>query len=173
MSLIDITFYILALTTFFAGVAVIAIPNPVYSALCLAITMIGVAGLFFTLEAYFIAGVQLIVYAGAVVIMFVMVLMLFDLKHEKKAFSKGLFSMILKIGSSAVVLASIFSAIYLTISAKPRLEEVNTDAIVAAKGLALQLFTKNVFAFEVIGILLLVVLVGAIALAKGKGGTHA
>ena len=53
------------------------------------------------------------------------------------------------------------------------LTQIDTAAMIATKGLALKLFTKYVFAFEVIGILLLVVLIGAVAIAKGKGGTHA
>ncbi|MCB0393888.1 MAG: NADH-quinone oxidoreductase subunit J [Bdellovibrionales bacterium] len=173
MHLIDAVFYSLAILTLVSAVAVISVPNPIYSSLFLAMTMLGIAGLFFTLEAYFIAAVQLVVYAGAVVILFVMVVMLFDLRGEKRAFSKGLFSNILKLGSAGVVLAMIFSSIYLTVASKPELKEINTNAIVASKALAIDLFTKHVFAFEVIGVLLLVVLIGAMALAKGKGGTHA
>jgi NADH-quinone oxidoreductase subunit J len=71
-------FWFLALITVFSGLIVVTVANPIYSALALVMTMVGIAALFVTLGAYFVAGVQLIVYAGAVMVLFVMVLMLFD-----------------------------------------------------------------------------------------------
>ena len=165
-------YFLLAFVTFASALAVVLLPNPLYCALALAICMLGMAGLFFTLEAYFIAGVQVIIYAGAVVVMFVMILMIFNLQEEKRAFVRGLFSNVLKISGTSLLLAAIIGAIFATIPQTP-LTEINTATMIAAKGLAVQLFTKYVFVFEAIGVLLLVVLVGAIALAKGKGGTHA
>ena len=172
MDLLQLTYFLLAFVTLASAMTVVIVPNPVFSALSLAVCMLGIAGLFFTLEAYFIAGVQLIIYAGAVVVMFVMILMIFDLKDEKKAFVRGNFTGMLKISGAALLLAAIAGAFFASMPHFP-LAEVNTVAMIATKGLALKLFTKYVFAFEVIGILLLVVLIGAIAIAKGKGGTHA
>lgn len=165
-------FFLLAFVTLASALAVVILPNPVFSALSLAICMLAMAGLFFTLEAYFLAGVQIILYAGAVVVMFVMVLMIFDLREEKKAFVRGTFSTLLKLASGALFLSTLVVAILASIPTSP-LAETNTHAMIAAKGLALMLFTKYVFVFEVVGILLLVVLVGAIVIAKGKGGSHA
>lgn len=170
--MLQLVYFLLAFITLASAIAVVVIPNPVFSALSLAVCMIGIAGLFFTLEAYFISVVQLIIYAGAVVVMFVMILMIFDLQEEKRAFLRGTFTTMLKISGAALLLAALVVAIFASIPHSP-LIEINTEAIIAAKGLALQLFTKYVFVFEVIGVLLLVVLVGAIAIAKGKGGTHA
>lgn len=78
MSVDAILFWFLALVVLVSGLSVILMTNPVYSALCLVMTMVGVSAIFVTLNAYFLAGVQLIVYAGAVMVLFVMVLMLFD-----------------------------------------------------------------------------------------------
>ena len=172
MDLLQLIYFILAFTTLASAMAVVIIPNPVFSALSLAVCMLGIAGLFFTLEAYFIAGVQVIIYAGAVVVMFVMILMIFNLQEEKKAFVRGNFTGMLKVSGAALLLAAIAGAFFASMPHFP-LIEVNTVAMIATKGLALKLFTKYVFAFEIIGILLLVVLIGAIAIAKGKGGTHA
>jgi len=83
-------FYLMSAIVVAFSVLVIVLPNPIYSALSLAGSMVGLAFVFFLLEAYFIAAVQLIVYAGAVMVLFVMVLMLFDLKKEVQAFSKGI-----------------------------------------------------------------------------------
>ena len=170
--ILQTVYFLLALGALLSALAVIVLPNPVFSALSLAICMLAVAGLFFTLEAYFIAGVQIIIYAGAVVVMFVMVIMMFDLQDEQKAFVKGVFSALLKLTGGALLLATLTVAILSSIPPSP-LRELNVPAIIAAKGLALQLFTKYVFVFETVGVLLLVVLVGAIAIAKGRGGTHA
>lgn len=163
----DLVFYVLSFVSVVAALGVILIPSPIYSALLLAITMTGLAAVFFMLEAYFLAGVQLIVYAGAVVVLFVMVLMLFDLRKEKQAFSGQKFSNFLKsglVGLSALMLIVPLTAVFL--SRPEGSEPVTTTALAGT------LFTKYVFAFEVVGILLLVVLVGAMALAKSRGGTH-
>ena len=98
-----IGFYSMALFLIFFAFKTITATNPIHSALYLALTMIGLAGVFFQLDAQFIAGVQMIVYAGAVMVLFVMVLMLFDLKTELRAFSRGLFSGFLKIFSAAIL----------------------------------------------------------------------
>src|ERR1700722_12274403 len=96
-----VSFYSMAIFLIFFAVKTITSINPIHSALYLALTMIGLAGVFFQLDAQFIAGVQMIVYAGAVMVLFVMVLMLFDLKTELRAFSRGLFSGFLKISAAA------------------------------------------------------------------------
>lgn len=176
MSTTDFLFYALALVTFFSAVGVIVSRNPIFSALFLALTMVCVAGIFVTLDAYFIAGVQLIVYAGAVMVLFVMVLMLFDLKHEMKAFSKGLIGNGLKLGSVGVIIGMLTVYIMETYLAGPTLKTPPLDAggtVDATKTLAAILFTDYLFAFEAIGLLLLIIAVGAVALSRIAGGTHA
>ena len=150
--------------------------NPIYSALSLAMTMIGVAALFVTLDAYFLAGVQLIVYAGAVMVLFVMVLMLFDLKHELQAFTRGRFTGALKIASVGIISGLIVGAV--TIGLKPTLIPTSkTDGsgpvVDTTKALAENLFIKNILGFELLGVMLLVIAVGVVALSRSKGGTHA
>src|SRR3954465_2747842 len=98
-----IGFYSIAFFLCFFAFKTISSVNPIHSALYLALTMIGLSGVFFQLDAQFIAGVQLIVYAGAVMVLFVMVLMLFDLKTEIRAFSRGLLAGFLKIFSAALL----------------------------------------------------------------------
>ena len=166
--MLDAIYFLFAIGTLASAIAVVVFPNPVFSALSLAICMLMVAGLFFTLEAYFLAGVQIIIYAGAVVVMFVMVLMIFDLQDDQKAFVRGWTSAILKLGGGALFLFALAFAVFRAIPSLP-LIEANTSAIMATRDLALQLFTEHVFIFEVMGVLLLVVLVGAIAIAKGRG----
>jgi NADH-quinone oxidoreductase subunit J len=178
-------FWFLALLILTAGLSVILMTNPIYSALSLAMTMVGVAALFVTLQAYFLAGVQLIVYAGAVMVLFVMVLMLFDLKHELQAFARGKITGSIKIASVGILAGLIVGAVTMGIKVgqKSGLSESAT-AVVAAdaqaalmkvdttKALAENLFYKNVFGFEALGVLLLVIAVGTVALSRSRGGTH-
>src|SRR5678816_164362 len=83
----DLFFYLFSALTLLFGFLVIANPfsrNPVTSAMFLVLTMGALAGLFVTLHAFFIAAVQILVYAGAVMVLFLFVIMLLDLKEEER-----------------------------------------------------------------------------------------
>lgn len=169
-------FWILSVLTVVMGLAVILLPNPIYCALFLAGTMISIAALFASLHAYFLAGVQLIVYAGAVMVLFVMVLMLFDLKVEVRAFSKGLFTGATKILMVGLVAGFIIGSIYLVSGALP--QQIPQAVVEGAQGsegaktLGFLLYTDYILGFQILGILLLMTAIGAVALARSKGGTH-
>ena len=167
-----LVFYVLGGLTLLSSLCVVFFANPIFSALSLAAAMTGVAALFFTLEAYFVAGVQLIVYAGAVIVMFVMVVMLIDLRREKSPFSKGAITTFLKVFSSVLVGATIVSSAAYNMT-KATLTPSESPGLQSTRAIAELIFTKYLFGFEAIGVLLLVVLVGAIALARARGGTHA
>lgn len=164
-------FWLLSLVTVFGALSVVLFKNPIYCALSLVMTMVGVAALFVTLNAYFLAGVQLIVYAGAVMVLFVMVLMLFDLKHELKAFSRGAFTGALKLISVGAFAGLVVGAVMVSLPALPELNAAEAQ-IDSTRELGLLLFTQYIFGFEALGVLLLVIAVGAVALARSKGGTH-
>ncbi|MFS4458904.1 NADH-quinone oxidoreductase subunit J [Bdellovibrio sp. HCB2-146] len=169
-------FWFLAIVTLGSGLAVILMSNPIYSALSLAMTMVGISALFVTLNAYFIAGVQLIVYAGAVMVLFTMVIMLFDLKKDLQAFTRGKMTGALKIASVGLMAGLIVGAVVLSADLLSDKAQKSTalagDGMEATKQLGQILFSKYVFGFEALGILLLVIAVGAVALARSKGGTH-
>ncbi len=169
-------FWFLALVTFISALGVVVFANPIFSALSLVMTMVTVAALFATLNAFFLAGVQLIVYAGAVMVLFVMVLMLFDLHKEKKAFTQGAFS-----GSVKLLLGGLLAGLIVgAVSMSKELYKAISDQAVtnsatgieSTKALGQLLFTQYIFSFEVLGILLLVIAIGVVALARSKGGTH-
>jgi len=171
-----ILFWILALFTLAGALSVVIIPNPIYSALSLAATMVGAAGLFVTLNAYFLAGVQLIVYAGAVLVLFVMVLMLFDLRHELEAFTHGKIGGIIKLACIGILSGLIVGAIAMSTnvlldpSKAAVAQDISADN---TKQLGQLIFSQYLFGFEPLGVLLLVVAVGTVALSRSKGGTHA
>lgn len=169
-----IGFYSVAFFLLFFAYKTITAVNPIHSALYLVLTMIGLATVFFNLGAQFIAGVQMIVYAGAVMVLFVMVLMLFDLKAELRAFSKGLFSGMLKVMSAGLLAGLAIGAAKNSTAVVENANE-NTAQVGAdvTKQIGVLLYTKYLFAFEVLGVLLLVVAVGVVAVSRMKGGTHA
>jgi NADH-quinone oxidoreductase subunit J len=169
--MIPIVFYSLGGLLVLSALSVILVTSPIFSALFLAATMLLLAALFFMLEAYFLAGIQLLTYAGAVVVLFVMVLMMFDLRKEKAAFSGNALTNFMKVGLSALSLIIMMVPVVMFFSdSKPDwLSEVSLPT----QDLSMALFTRHVFTFEVIGVLLTVVLVGSVTLAKSKGGTHA
>jgi len=109
-------------------------------------------------------------------VLFVMVLMLFDLKHEMKAFSKGLVSAFLKLVSAGVLLGMLLVFIWYTFSGDPSFKPLSSDpakTMEITKELSIALFTRYVFGFEAIGLLLLIIAVGAVTLSRISGGTHA
>src|SRR5512133_4389200 len=87
----DLLFYIFAAATLICGALVVANPfsrNPVTSAMCLVLTIVSMAGLFVLLHAFFLAAVQVLVYAGAVMVLFLFVIMLLDVKAEEQRRAK-------------------------------------------------------------------------------------
>lgn len=183
MSMDAMLFWFLSLVVVVSALSVVLLSNPIYSALSLIMAMVGVSAVFATLNAYFLAGVQLIVYTGAVMVLFVMVLMLFDLKHELQAFSRGKFSGFLKIAGVGILAGLLVGAITFATKKTPLIAEGSPLANELAaqansgadntKALAENLFLKNILGFEVLGVLLLVIAIGTVALSRSKGGTHA
>ncbi len=165
-----IVFYGLSFFMTVLSLGVLFNPNPIMSALYLVLTMIGVSLVFFMLDAGFLAGVQLIVYAGAVLVLFVMVIMLFDLKREVYTFSRGFFTRLLKVFTGVVFLIILVKSFFLVPETK---ELLNSSTQMTTKNLAGLLFTEYIFVFELLGLLLLAVAIGAVALSRIKGGTHA
>lgn len=166
-----IGFYMLAAFLLFFAYRTITATNPIHSALYLVMTMIGLAGVFFNLGAQFIAGVQMIVYAGAVMVLFVMVLMLFDLRAEIRAFSRGLISGAIKILAAGMFAGWAIGAAKNSVAILDEAPDVAKADV--TRQLGVLLYTKYLYAFEVLGILLLVVAVGVVAVSRIKGGTHA
>ncbi len=169
-------FWFLAVLTLAGGITTVLVTNPIYSALSLAFTMVGISALFVTLEAFFLAGVQLIVYAGAVTVLFVMVLMMFDLKHEVSAFTRGKLTGFIKWSMTALLAGLVVGSIIMTVDPLLGILPDPTTAVSSEEGpkeLGRVLFSKYVFGFEVLGVLLLIVAIGVVALSRSKGGTHA
>ncbi|MBC87601.1 MAG: NADH-quinone oxidoreductase subunit J [Bdellovibrionaceae bacterium] len=171
----SILFYALSFLIIYFALGVLMNPNPIKAAFNLVLAMVGVAGVFFHLQSGFLGGVQLAVYAGAVMVLFVMVLMIFDLKKERDAFSQGFLGNIGKLLAAGIVVSLVINNVILSSD----LQLATSNAAKAESGrdttkiLADLIFTEYVFAFEVLGILLLLVAIGAVSISRIKGGTHA
>src|SRR5437870_7559391 len=103
----DALFYLFATLTLVCGFLVIANPfsrNPVTSAMFLVLTIASLAGLFVLLHAFFLAAVQILVYAGAVMVLFLFVIMLLDLKDEERRRARGFAGRLLLVTGPVVVL---------------------------------------------------------------------
>lgn len=162
-------FYSLSIVLVVFSLLVVLCKNPLHSALFLALAMIDLAFIFFELKAPFIAAVQLMVYAGAVMVMFVMVLMLFDLKEdEESAFSGNPVINTLKLLSAGLLCWGISSKLF----SYGDVAGLGAGKEFSIKALGTTLYTKYIFAFEALGLLLLLIAVGAVALSRTKGGTH-
>ena len=160
MNIDSILLYLFSFLLLLSGFKVISCKNPARGALYLALSMILLAFIFFLLSAPFLAGLQLIIYAGAVMVLFVMVLMLFDLKQESETFFKSSFKGLIPLFLFGF-LASLISLI--SFSSLPK----NTDTeFLSAKSIALELFTNYALIFELMGLLLLVVAIAVVALSK-------
>jgi len=160
MSGYDIAFYAFSLLTLLCGVLVITNRNPVTSAMFLVLTIVCMAGLFVLLRAFFLAAVQILVYAGAVMVLFLFVIMLLDLKEETRRKIRK----IRAVTGGLAVLAVVGIIINVIWSAAPA---APTPTLIGATApLGRLLFTNFLLPFEILSLLLLVAMVGVILLSK-------
>lgn len=159
----DFVFIILSFLVLYGALFTVFHKDMVVCALHLAGSMLALAGLFFILGAHFIAGVQVVVYAGAVMVLFVMVVMLFDLKSRSYVlFSGGFWP---KLGSLFFLTGLVAGVFPLSLHLfHPR--SAQTLEVTSTKELSSLLFTEYVLAFEVLGILLLLIAVGVAVLCR-------
>lgn len=159
-----IFFWLFSALTLGFGVAVIANRNPVACALNLVMSFFGLAALFVTLDAYFIATIQVLVYAGAVMVLFLFIIMLLDLKAER---ARGINP--LAIGAGAAVAIGFAAQVYTVIHRFPagnRTMPAVLTPLHDAHDIGLTLFSNFNFPFQVIGVLLLVASIGVVVLSK-------
>jgi len=163
-------FYIFGALAVAAAVLVVTQKNPIYSAIFLILTLFSVAVLFLLLNAQFVAAVQVLVYAGAIMILFLFAIMLLNIKYEEKVFSK---LKNLKIVSIIISVILFFELVYVIFFREGLgIKGDLTPDVVAETGnvelVGKILYTKYLFPFEVASLVLLVAMVGVIVLAKRK-----
>jgi len=145
------------------AIMVVTRKSPMASALYLILTLFAVAALFVLRQAHFLAAVQVIVYAGAVVVLFVFVIMLINVPEDRLPVERATTLRVLGIlAAGFFILESAVLARRYTIPKGPSAEVGTVEAVGRA------LFTDYLLAFEITSVLLLAAVIGAIALAKRK-----
>jgi NADH-quinone oxidoreductase subunit J len=162
-------FYILAAITVAASVGVIGQRNPMHSVMLLITSFGALAGLYVLLDAPFTAVTQIIIYAGAIMVLFLFVVMLLNVPREEPG-PAGVASLLGPRGMKMAVVLSILLAIEVVwslslIVAEPFRDDV-TARVSDVGNIGRSLFTEHAFAFEVTSILILVAMVGAVVLAR-------
>jgi len=171
MSVELILFYVFAVLAVLSAIFVIMARNVVHSAVALAVTLLSVAGIFLTLHAEFLAGVQVIVYVGGILVLFVFVIMLISIEkavHERQFNRQWIIALLtaaLLVGELAFVIIRGKDSLVLA-EAQPTESVLNVTGNSALVGEAL--YGNYLLPFEIASILLLVAIIGSVALAKKK-----
>ena len=157
----DVLFFIFAALALICGVMILVSRNPVNSAMFLVLTIASLAGLFVLLEAFFLAAIQILVYAGAVMVLFLFVIMLLDLKVEerRKINLLAIIGAIISVGAISVIFFKSLGGTSLSTTRAP-------DFHAGTLELGKLLFSQYLLPFEIVSVLLLVAMVGVILLSK-------
>jgi len=178
-------FYFFAIVTLGFGAMVVICRNPVASALSLVLSFVGLAALFISLDAYFIGIIQILVYAGAVMVLFLFIIMLLDIKAEEgrkpniAAVVGGIALAVVFGVQLAVILGSHehgektlkdVPIDYKTAAANAKIETIRKDlennTLPDAKLVGQELFQRYAFQIQLVGALLLVGTVGVVIMSK-------
>ena len=163
-----ILFYLFSILMLGFGISVVANRNPVASALSLVVSFFCLAALYVGLDAYFLASIQVVVYAGAVMVLFLFIIMLLDLKAEaRRKFNK------LAIGGGALVALGFAAQLLGVLGSHPRGDK-EFPALTLKAGESLNdlqkvgetLFSQHILPFQVIGVLILVATICVIVISK-------
>jgi NADH-quinone oxidoreductase subunit J len=169
---LHIIFYLFSIAAIGSAVAVITARNPVRSVLSLVLTFFAMSGTWMLLRAEFLAIILLLVYVGAVMTLFLFVVMMLNVEQEAKRrglmryFPIGVALLLLMIGLIVVTLGpDTFGLLQMPAPAAEAVDYSNTQA------LGMLLFTKHVYEFEIAGVILLAAIIAAIVLAH-RGPTR-
>ena len=161
MNVTQILFWVLSVLALFSALMMITSKNPVHSVLWLIVTFFSISGHYILLNAQFLAIVNIIVYAGAIMVLFLFVIMLLDLREEaRRKFSKfGVATGVISVGAiGGLMIHTLLTS------------GVGQGRVAQAEGatrpLGAILFTQYLLPFEIVSVLLLVAMVGVILLSK-------
>ncbi|WP_320052694.1 NADH-quinone oxidoreductase subunit J [uncultured Acetobacteroides sp.] len=160
MSLI---FYILATLAVISALGVVFVKNPINSVLLLICTFLTIAGQYILLNAQFLAVVHVIVYMGAIMVLFIFVIMLLNLNKEKESFQKLMVKVAALLTSGLLLLVLLAAAAKVSLAAPNAAPSADLGLV---RNLGLVLFRDYLFPFETASVLFLAAMVGAVVLGK-------
>jgi NADH-quinone oxidoreductase subunit J len=164
-------FFLFAALAVGSGIVVVTHRSPIYSTLSLVLTLFSVAVLFVLLGAPFVGTLQILVYAGAIVVLFLFVIMLLNVQKEEEAHIDRGAQLWTAILGAVVFLGMFWLAFWRTglrVGSAPPPAPLSVE-LVSLKGLATALFTDYLLPFEIVGLLLLVAVIGATVAARRPG----
>ena len=166
----ELLFYAFAAVTVVGSLLVVGQRNPIYSVLAIIFSFFGLAGLYVLLEAPFVAVVQIIIYAGAIMVLFLFVVMLLNVPREDAGEERLSRPLPARLGALlAILLAGELLWALWHMPGGENLVGQQTAGISSVRELGRVLFTDYMFAFEVTSILIIVAMVGAVILARKVG----
>ncbi len=171
LTFVQWTFYFLSIMSLFGALGTILSKNPIHSVVYLILTFFTLSGIYLLLNAQFLAAVNIIVYAGAIMVLFLFVLMFLNLKKESNELSQN--SMLI----SAAIAGGLLGLILIVAIKKAETIRVNYNDSDSKTGLietlGKVLFNNYMLPFELVSVLFLVAMSGAVLLAKReKGDSH-
>ena len=155
-------FLLFALLAVGSSLVVVVHKNPVYSTMSLVVTLFSVAVLFVLLGAPFIGALQILIYTGAILVLFLFVIMLLNVTREESAVSQQ------KVQAGGALLGALVFGGMLAVlfwNARRPMDPM-TEELVSMKGLAREMFGQYLLPFEIVGMLLLVAVIGATVAAR-------
>ena len=162
MNITQILFWILSIIALFSALMVVSSKNPVYSVLWLIITFFTISGHYILLNAQFLAVVNIIVYAGAIMVLFLFVIMLMNLSKDTEP-QKSRWLKIAGAVAGGCLLLVLVAALRNT---EEQMTELATGDIGLIQNLGKILFTQYVVPFEISSVLFLSAMVGAVVIGK-------
>jgi len=164
MNITQILFWFLSVVALFSALMVISSKNPVYSVLWLIATFFAISGHYILLNAQFLAIVNIIVYAGAIMVLFLFVIMLMNLNKETEPQKNRWLKMAGAVAGGCLLLVMV--AALKDTDVKQQQALVNQGSIGLIRNLGKELFTTYVVPFEISSILFLSAMVGAVVIGK-------
>jgi NADH-quinone oxidoreductase subunit J len=161
-------FYAIAAVCIILALMVITNKSPIGSAICLIGMMLALAGIFALQRAHFIAVLQILVYAGAIMVLFMFVIMLLNLKDDDKGWKMRDKNTLLSALTGALLFGVLFKAVKIITQGESHPPKTLPEDFGTVATVGKALFTDFVLPFEVASILLLVAMIGALVLAKSK-----
>lgn len=163
-----VLFFFLAVISVASAILMITRRSPISSALFLVLNFFTVSGLYLLLKAQFIAIIQVLVYMGAIMVLFLFVIMLLNLQDESKLREMVSYKKITSVLLSIFLFCLLVFTIYFGFGSK--FSKISDKALTlgTAESLGVELFTNYSFPFELASFLLLAAIVGAVVLAKKK-----
>jgi NADH-quinone oxidoreductase subunit J len=171
----EILFFLFATIAVVAALNVILQRNPIYCAIGLIVTLCSLAGLFLTLSAQFIAAIQIIVYAGAIMVLFVFTIMLLNVRSEEAKVDRQKFLRWLAVPLFLALLGEVYYVVRTVNNPPPQIPATGTappvEILGTVESIGREMFTSYLLPFEATSVLILMAIVGAMLLARREKAT--